>query len=528
DAPGAAGPGATPATEVVGRADAGATGDDALKPRGRTLDVGAFLGLDVFGSDIELGNAWAPEQVPGTSLIIGGRGGVTLVPDLLPSSALDPQLGVEVELKLALASTSESVEGGRRAYFAPVFGWRAHGIARLRTHGRFHPHLVVGVGGESVVTSSPFMDDDTDASFYWGPGLTWRPNNKLVARADLRHGLTAGRDSNIVSTFELLIGIERSFDLGGHPVETVAPIPDSDGDGILDPVDQCDLEPETVNGFQDDDGCPDDPDSDGDGIADSKDECPHDAEDLDQFQDDDGCPEADNDADGIPDGADGCPNDPEDLDGWDDEDGCPDPDNDTDGILDGNDNCPNEPENFNGFEDGDGCLDDLPKVVKEYTGVIEGITFAYSSARIQPKSKAVLDRAALILQDYPDLRVLVEGHTDDRGVYDKNVALSLKRAEAVKWYLVDHGVAADRIETAGVGPDRPRASNKSKKGRDQNRRIEFHLIVGAQPAGAAATQPAGAPATQPAGAPATQPAGSGAAATQPSPPPTATTGTSKP
>ncbi len=471
-------------------------GEATLEPRRRTIDVGVFLGIDHFGDDIELGNAWASEQVPGTALVIGGRGGITLLPDLAPGSALDPQLGVELELKLALASTDESLEGGRRAYFAPVFGWRAHGIARLRSAGRWHPHLVAGVGGESVVTGSPFMADDTDAAFYWGPGLTWRANDRWIARADLRHGLTAGRTDTVVSTFELTVGIERSFDFGGRTVEVIPIIPDTDGDFFRDDVDACIHEPENLNGFEDTDGCPDDPDSDGDGLTDSKDSCPQAAEDVDQFEDTDGCPEADNDQDGLLDGDDQCPLEPEDLDQWDDGDGCPDPDNDTDGILDVVDKCPIEPENFNGFEDTDGCMDELPKVFKEFTGVIAGITFDYSKARIRPASKKALDKAATLLQEYPDTRVLIEGHTDSKGILANNQALSLKRAEAVKWYLVDRGVAADRIETAGVGPDRPRASNKSKKGRDANRRIEFHLIVGgaASTTGTDLPQPA---ATQP-------------------------------
>jgi OOP family OmpA-OmpF porin len=492
----AAGPGATEVTAAAPPTDGA---PDVLAPRRRTIDVGAFLGLDYFGDDIELGNAWASEQVPGTALVLGGRAGVTWLPDLAPGSSLDPQLGTEVELKLAFASTDESLEGGRRAYFAPVFGWRAHGIARLRTTGTIHPHLVVGVGGESVVTGSPFMADDTDAAFYWGPGVAWRPNNQWIARADLRHGLTAGRADDVVSTFELTIGVERSFDFGGREVKVVPDIPDSDGDGLLDPVDACKLEPENFNGFEDDDGCPDDPDSDGDGLTDSRDACPKDAEDVDRFQDDDGCPEADNDGDGLLDAADGCPLDAEDPDQWDDEDGCPDPDNDTDGILDPVDRCPIEPENFNGFEDGDGCMDELPKVLKQFTGAIEGITFEYSKARIRPSSTKVLDQAAAILAEYPDTRVRIEGHTDNKGVLEKNYALSLKRAEAVKWYLVDKGVAAERIETVGVGPDRPRTTNKSKKGRDANRRIEFHLIIGdGAPVPAPATQPAATQPTEPA------------------------------
>ena len=99
-------------------------------------------------------------------------------------------------------------------------------------------------------------------------------------------------------------------------------------------------------------------DTDGDGIPDFQDECPRLAEDMDGFLDDDGCPDPDNDSDGIPDGLDGRPLLMEDYDGFEDEDGVPDLDNDGDGIVDERDMCPDEPEDLDGFEDEDGCPDD--------------------------------------------------------------------------------------------------------------------------------------------------------------------------
>jgi OmpA-OmpF porin, OOP family len=166
---------------------------------------------------------------------------------------------------------------------------------------------------------------------------------------------------------------------------------DSDGDGIPNGRDKCVLVPEDKDGFQDDDGCPDD-DNDGDRRPDAVDQCPNAAEDLDGFDDADGCPELDNDKDGILDLADKCPGDPEDgkepnpkdgcpankrdsdgdgitddvdqcpaaeedVDGFEDGDGCPEPDNDGDGILDAADKCPLCPEDKDGFQDDDGCPD---------------------------------------------------------------------------------------------------------------------------------------------------------------------------
>ncbi len=133
---------------------------------------------------------------------------------------------------------------------------------------------------------------------------------------------------------------------------------DSDGDGIPNSRDNCPLVPEDKDGFQDEDGCPDD-DNDGDGIPDKDDKCPNQAEDHDGFQDDDGCPDPDNDKDGILDLDDKCPNDPEDGKPPYPKDGCPADkrDSDGDGIPDLYDQCPLEAEDYDGFEDGDGCPD---------------------------------------------------------------------------------------------------------------------------------------------------------------------------
>ncbi len=98
-------------------------------------------------------------------------------------------------------------------------------------------------------------------------------------------------------------------------------------------------------------------DTDGDGIPDYRDACVEQPEDLDGFEDEDGCPDPDNDGDGIPDVFDLAPNMPEDFDGFEDEDGVPDLDNDGDGIIDERDMCPDEREDFDGFEDEDGCPD---------------------------------------------------------------------------------------------------------------------------------------------------------------------------
>ncbi|WP_434300710.1 OmpA family protein [Corallococcus exiguus] len=144
---------------------------------------------------------------------------------------------------------------------------------------------------------------------------------------------------------------------------------DSDGDGVLDKDDPCPEQAEDVDGFQDQDGCPD-PDNDGDGVLDAQDKCPL----IPGVAENNGCPpEApkDRDGDGILDNVDKCPDQPEDKDGFEDEDGCPEMDNDLDGIVDGTDKCPNEPGPLQNLgcpivdKDGDGINDDKDKCPDE-------------------------------------------------------------------------------------------------------------------------------------------------------------------
>ena len=145
-------------------------------------------------------------------------------------------------------------------------------------------------------------------------------------------------------------------DLDGWRDEDGCPDDDNDEDGIPDVVDRAPNLAEDYDGWEDHDGMPD-PDNDGDGLMDWLDDCPDVPEDKDGYKDDDGCPEefADRDGDGIEDSQDACPDTPEDLDGFEDGDGCPEEDNDLDGIPDHLDKCPDEPEDYDGVEDEDGC-----------------------------------------------------------------------------------------------------------------------------------------------------------------------------
>jgi outer membrane protein OmpA-like peptidoglycan-associated protein len=189
-------------------------------------------------------------------------------------------------------------------------------------------------------------------------------------------------------------------------------------------------------------------------------------------------PIADTDGDGLLDDVDACVTEPEDLDGFQDTDGCPDPDNDGDGFLDPDDKCPDVAEIMNGYEDDDGCADDPPKLVIETSSVDidQTIYFDLNKARIKSRSHKLLNAVVKLLEANPELRVRVEGHTDDTGTPEWNQELSEKRAEAVRQYLIKKGIAEDRLESAGYGTTRPVVEGTSERARKKNRRVEFVII----------------------------------------------------
>lgn len=108
---------------------------------------------------------------------------------------------------------------------------------------------------------------------------------------------------------------------------------------------------------------------------------------------------------------------------------------------------------------------------------LEGSSFASGSAKLNKSAGEQLDKAVEFAANRQDANLTVTGYTDDRGDAQSNLNLSAARAEAVKAYLVEHGVAADRILTKGEGAANPVADNKTAAGRAKNRRVEINSVI---------------------------------------------------
>jgi outer membrane protein OmpA-like peptidoglycan-associated protein len=103
-----------------------------------------------------------------------------------------------------------------------------------------------------------------------------------------------------------------------------------------------------------------------------------------------------------------------------------------------------------------------------------GIQFDFNQATIKPESAQVLSQVGEVLKNQPDLKLMIEGHTDNVGKPAYNMELSRKRAQSVKDYLVqNHQVDAARLSTQGFGDTKPMAKNDTEAGRAQNRRVEL-------------------------------------------------------
>ena len=118
------------------------------------------------------------------------------------------------------------------------------------------------------------------------------------------------------------------------------------------------------------------------------------------------------------------------------------------------------------------------EIKKDQIVISDKILFDTGRATIKPVSHAILDAVVAVLRDYPKITIRIEGHTDSQGSNSLNQRLSERRAKSVRAYLAGQGIDEERMTFEGFGEDRPIDTNRTRTGRANNRRVEFHITGG--------------------------------------------------
>ena len=496
-----------------------------------SADVPLVLWQDGYGL-ADIGNPLVQTQ----SLLASGVGDVSIQPKIVFLDRDRAPLGMSVAVPVTLPTA------GARGFIGEAEYSAAPNITVELSDGSIHKRdytvRLAFVGGYRFRQPTTILDVPVENEALYGLALGVHPSGPLELMIEYRASnggeLSAQQPAEVMGGMKFIAGPYASFNIGGGAgvrpgmgspdyrfVVGFSAAPsfdpntrDTDSDGVVDALDGCPKEPEDLDGYRDEDGCPE-LDNDSDGYLDYEDGCPNDAEDFDQFEDEDGCPDVDNDRDGIADSMDRCPDQPEtsndymdddgcpdeapaedtdgdgygddvdrcpydaeDFDEFEDEDGCPDDDNDNDGIPDISDGCPNDREVFNGVEDEDGCPDEGRVIIeRDEIRILEKIYFEFGKSEIQERSFSLLDEIAVTIVEHPELiKIRVEGHTDAVGGDVSNLRLSQNRADSVVNALVSRGVERGRLDGVGFGEMRPISSNETDSGRSENRRVEFIIV----------------------------------------------------
>ncbi len=199
-------------------------------------------------------------------------------------------------------------------------------------------------------------------------------------------------------------------------------------------------------------------DSDGDNVSDAFDHCPHTSQNESVAEN--GCA-LDSDRDGVSDAFDHCPHTSQNESVT--QNGCSlEKDSDQDGVVDEADVCPRTPA---------GAEVDLKGCALKVEVQFPDLRFDSNSARLKTDMKSMLNSEAQTLINNPELNIEVAGYADSRGSVNYNRWLSALRAEAVRNYLIDQGVSAERLKAVAYGESNPEADNNTHEGRAQNRRV---------------------------------------------------------
>ena len=431
-------------------------------------------------------------------LIVGGRVGphmYTLAagPELRPKQNLYGAVAQGAMITGGLGygffiGADEQIQLGAEGSFSTVLGesTKYNTNAELLFSGRFRfaKVLEAGVGA--------------------GPGLTGgvgTPDVRVVALLSYSPPVPKGIDSDGDGIFDAqdkcptVPGVPSS-----DPAKHGCPS-DKDGDGIIDAKDACIDEPGVANDNPTKNGCPSD--KDGDGIIDKKDACVDVPGVANADAAKNGCP-SDRDGDGVLDKEDACPDLPGPRDADPKKNGCV-PDKDGDGIADKEDaciaipgiktsdaktnGCPGDTDGDTIRDDKDACpnekgaVDKDPKkngcpkevrVTDNEVLLLKQVQFDTAKATIKKVSDKLLDEVAAVLKEHPEITLLeVQGHTDDRGGKEMNEKLSDDRAKAVMQAMIKRGIDASRMTAKGYGQNVPIGDNKTDKGRQENRRVQF-------------------------------------------------------
>jgi OmpA-OmpF porin, OOP family len=472
----------------------------AAQERRYLFEVGAAGGYQSFGDVTKLG---------------GAPGGLVRVGVWLPVN-----FSIEGEGSTASSDGVSVKTGSGSLLYNILLGSRSWGYAKAGYGGTRY-------GGSGSDCEKPeFVGKicGTTSTFVGGLGVRIGLSQTLLFRGEAvvypNKGTTVVPGSNPPQSQDVKFS-NVGLNLGLSVMLGSKPIPDSDGDGILNNRDRC---ANTPAGAQVNDvGCPSD--SDGDGVANGIDRCPNTA--VGAIVDATGCTR-DSDGDNIADGIDKCPDTPAGV--LVDASGCP-RDSDGDGIADGLDRCSATPKGATvdalgcpGDEDADGVLDGLDRCPRTPIGatvnssgcvagqqgrqpiraapsdttpapptnpaptpqaaalaataplVLEGVSFETGSARLQSGSYVELDSIAKVLLAHPTLKVEIAGHTDNAGTPADNQHLSTLRAEAVRNYLVAKGVPFQQMIARGYGATMPRTPDTTPQGRAANRRVEIRPL----------------------------------------------------
>ncbi|HEX5652837.1 MAG TPA: OmpA family protein [Chitinophagaceae bacterium] len=317
------------------------------------------------------------------------------------------------------------------------------------------PYLIAGIGGHVY-------------NNYWGAFIPLGLGLKVNFFDDAHLFITSQYRvpiTNETSNYHMFHSFGIAGAVGKKKEPRVIPPPppppapaDTDGDGITDDKDKCPNE----KGLAKYEGCPI-PDTDKDGINDEEDKCV-DVPGLAKYQ---GCPIPDTDKDGINDEEDKCPS----VAGVARYQGCPVPDTDKDGVNDEEDKCPN----LAGPAENQGCPVINEEMKKRVDFAANNILFVTGSAKLQSKSFKGLNDVIKILQENQDMKLSIDGHTDNVGSDERNQVLSDQRSAAVKAYFTSKGIDESRITATGHGETQPIADNNTAAGRQKNRRVELKL-----------------------------------------------------